>query len=81
MRLALQALHPLNPHLKAHLLTPKLPTCHITLYYYAAFAYMMLRRYTDAGACLNGVLAYISRHGGGDGCGGRGELRVLMHVL
>ena len=57
----LQAMHPLNPHVKVHLLTPKLPSCHITLYYYSAFAYMMLRRYTDAGACLNGVLSYISR--------------------
>jgi translation initiation factor 3 subunit L len=45
----LAALFPLNLFERRHLFTPKLPACHISLFYYAGFAYLMLRRYTDAG--------------------------------
>lgn len=44
----LQALYPLNLFDKRQLFTSKLPSCHISLFYYASFAYLMLRRYTDA---------------------------------
>jgi hypothetical protein len=45
----LQCLHPLNLFDKTHLYTPVLSSCHISLFYYASFAYLMLQRYTDAG--------------------------------
>ena len=45
----LAALYPLNIHDRSNLFTAKLPGCHISTYYYAGFAYLMLRRYTDAG--------------------------------
>jgi translation initiation factor 3 subunit L len=41
--------------------TPLLSGCHINLFYYASFAYLMLQRYTDAGRCLNSILSYIHR--------------------
>jgi len=57
----LAALYPLNIHDRSNLFTAKLPGCHISTYYYAGFAYLMLRRYTDAGRCWNTVLSYINR--------------------
>ena len=41
---ALKALHPLNIFDKTFLLTSKITTCHISLYYYAGFCYLMLGR-------------------------------------
>jgi cytochrome c-type biogenesis protein CcmH/NrfG len=35
--------------------------CHITTFYYVAFAYLMLRRYKDAGATLSSVLFFLAR--------------------
>lgn len=37
--------------------------CNISLYYYAGFCYLLLRRYTDAARTFNIVLNYISRCG------------------
>lgn len=45
----LQCLFPLNIFDKTHLYTPLISSCHITLFYYSSFAYVMLQRYTDAG--------------------------------
>jgi hypothetical protein len=45
----LQSLFPLNLFERSKLYTVVLSGCHITLYYYASFAYLMLQRYTDAG--------------------------------
>jgi translation initiation factor 3 subunit L len=45
----LQCLYPLNIFDKTHLYTPIISSCHITLFYYSSFAYIMLQRYTDAG--------------------------------
>jgi hypothetical protein len=45
----LQSLYPLNLFERNKLYTQQLSGCHITLYYYASFAYLMLQRYTDAG--------------------------------
>jgi hypothetical protein len=44
-------LYPLNIFDRAHLYTQLLSSCHINLFYYASFAYLMLQRYTDAGRC------------------------------
>ena len=35
--------------------------CHITLYYYAGFSYLMMRRWLDAARAFNIVLSYIAR--------------------
>ena len=35
--------------------------CHITTFYYVAFAYLMLRRYRDAGMTLSNILFFLSR--------------------
>lgn len=45
----LQSLYPLNVFDKASMYTSLLSGCHINLYYYTSFAYLMLQRYTDAG--------------------------------
>lgn len=45
----LQSLYPLNLFDKTHLYTPTISSCHIALFYYASFGYLMLQRYTDAG--------------------------------
>jgi RNA polymerase I-associated factor PAF67 len=48
----LQALYPLNLFDKAGLFTASQSGAHISLYYYASFAYLMLQRYTDSGRCV-----------------------------
>ena len=35
--------------------------CHITLYYYAGFSYLMMRRWLDAARAFNIVLSFIAR--------------------
>ncbi|KAL6771281.1 hypothetical protein ACKKBF_B34645 [Auxenochlorella protothecoides x Auxenochlorella symbiontica] len=57
----LQALAPLNPFNRRHLFTTKIAMSNITLFYYSAFAYLMLQRYLDAAKCLNFILGYISK--------------------
>ncbi|KAI8471250.1 MAG: RNA polymerase I-associated factor PAF67-domain-containing protein [Monoraphidium minutum] len=57
----LSALYPLNLFERRSLFTAQLPPAHIALFYYASFAYLMLRRYSDAARCLNAILAYVSR--------------------
>eukprot|EP00878_Enallax_costatus_P013369 GHUV01013977.1.p1 GENE.GHUV01013977.1~~GHUV01013977.1.p1 ORF type:complete len:491 (+),score=162.12 GHUV01013977.1:606-2078(+) len=57
----LQCLYPLSLFDKSNMYTVLLSGCHITLFYYASFAYLMLQRYTDAGRCLNSILSYIHR--------------------
>uniref|UniRef100_A0A383V606 Eukaryotic translation initiation factor 3 subunit L n=1 Tax=Tetradesmus obliquus TaxID=3088 RepID=A0A383V606_TETOB len=57
----LQSLFPLNLFERGKLYTQLLSGCHITLFYYSSFAYVMLQRYTDAGRCLNAILSYIHR--------------------
>lgn len=34
--------------------------CHITLFYYGGFSYLMLRRYVDAATAFNTILSYIA---------------------
>ena len=47
-----------------HLFTPRIAGCHISLFYYGGFCYIMSRRYLDAARAFNTVLAYIQRYGG-----------------
>ena len=37
------------------------PSCQITMYYYVGFAYLMMRRYSDAIKCFTDILLYIQR--------------------
>jgi len=39
----------------------RVPGCHISMYYYVGFAYMMMRRYDDAIRTLTSILLYIQR--------------------
>lgn len=57
----LSALYPLNLFERRGLFTSSLPPAHISLFYYASFSYLALRRYSDAAACLNSILSYIAR--------------------
>lgn len=57
----LRALKPLNLFERRGLFTAQLPAAHISLFYYASFSYLMLRRPSDAASCLNAILAYVAR--------------------
>lgn len=48
----LKSLYPLNLHITANLYTPKIIGSHITLFYYGAFAYLMLRRCVCVHECV-----------------------------
>jgi translation initiation factor 3 subunit L len=39
----------------------RVTACHITLYYYLGFSYLMMRRYVDAIKALSNILLYINR--------------------
>jgi len=39
----------------------RVSACHVTTYYYVGFAYMMMRRYSDAIKIFISVLQYINR--------------------
>lgn len=41
-----------------------IPACHITLYYYMGFAYMMTRRYVDAIKTFSNILIFVSKTSG-----------------
>lgn len=58
---ALRALEPINIFDRKTLLAAKLTTCHITLFYYAGFCYLMLGRHVDAARCFNTIIGFISR--------------------
>jgi len=57
--LALKSVAPIELTTKG--LFTKVTACHITLYYYLGFVYMMTRRYVDAIKTFANVLLYISR--------------------
>jgi len=42
----------------------KIPACHVTLYYYMGFAYLMLRRYVDAIKTFSDILVFLSKTSG-----------------
>lgn len=58
---ALTAISPLNLFQSKTLLTPSIVGCHISLYYYGGFSYMMERRYVDAARALDAILSFIHR--------------------
>lgn len=39
----------------------RVTACHISIYYYMGFSYMMMRRYVDAIKCFTNILLFISR--------------------
>lgn len=68
--LALKMLDYVDLHKKAQTTGPshtglpslnRVTACHVTCYYYVAFAYIMLRRYPDAIRCLSHILVFIMR--------------------
>lgn len=42
----------------------KIPACHVTLYYYMGFAYLMLRRYVDAIRTFSDILVFLQKTSG-----------------
>merc|ERR1719311_914811 len=42
----------------------QIPACHVTLYYYMGFAYLMLRRYVDSIRAFSDILAFLSKTAG-----------------
>lgn len=42
----------------------RIPACHITLYYYMGFGYMMLRRYVDAIRTFSDILVFLQKTSG-----------------
>ncbi|GMH39448.1 hypothetical protein BSKO_07346 [Bryopsis sp. KO-2023] len=56
---ALQAISPINIHEPRALFARKTPGAFITLFYYAGFSYLVMKRYADATRCFNTILLYI----------------------
>lgn len=50
-----------NIELNKKSLYSRVPACQITTYYYVGFAYMMMRRYSDAIRTFSNILLYIQR--------------------
>merc|ERR1711878_232192 len=50
-----------NIELNKKSLYSRVPGCQITTYYYVGFAYMMMRRYSDAIRTFSNILLYIQR--------------------
>lgn len=42
----------------------KIPACHVTLYYYMGFAYLMMRRYSDSIRTFSEILVFLSKTSG-----------------
>mmetsp|Transcript_127837 Transcript_127837/g.368114 ORF Transcript_127837/g.368114 Transcript_127837/m.368114 type:complete len:529 (+) Transcript_127837:89-1675(+) len=42
----------------------RIPACHVTLYYYMGFAYLMMRRYADAIRTFSEILVFLSKTSG-----------------
>mmetsp|Transcript_20006 Transcript_20006/g.29749 ORF Transcript_20006/g.29749 Transcript_20006/m.29749 type:complete len:561 (-) Transcript_20006:26-1708(-) len=60
--MALKTLEPIEFNKKG--LFTRTASCHVTLYYYLGFAYMMTRRYIDAIKSFSTILLFISRSKG-----------------
>jgi len=58
--LAAKTIEPIDLQNKQGLFS-QVPACHITLYYYIGFVYLMMRRYVDAVKIFSSVLVFISR--------------------
>ena len=44
----------------------QIPACHVTLYYYMGFAYVMMRRYADAIHTFSDILVFLSKTSSGN---------------
>eukprot|EP00933_Yihiella_yeosuensis_P017856 TRINITY_DN1484_c0_g1_i3.p1 TRINITY_DN1484_c0_g1~~TRINITY_DN1484_c0_g1_i3.p1 ORF type:complete len:538 (+),score=121.39 TRINITY_DN1484_c0_g1_i3:72-1616(+) len=42
----------------------RIPACHVTVYYYMGFAYLMMRRYADAIRTFSDILVFLSKTAG-----------------
>merc|ERR1719240_780049 len=58
-RLALSTIAPMDLSKKG--LFTRVTSCHITVFYYVGFAYLMSRRYADAIKTFSNILFYIGR--------------------
>jgi len=58
-QLALSIIAPIDLSKKG--LFTRVTACHISIFYYVGFAYLMLRRYADATKTFSSILFYISR--------------------
>lgn len=61
--LAMQTIKRIDFHVEVPLFY-QIPACHVTLYYYMGFAYLMLRRYVDAMRAFSDILAFLSKTAG-----------------
>jgi len=61
--LAMQTVQHIDFHVEVPLFY-QIPACHVTLYYYMGFAYLMLRRYVDAIQSFGNILAFLSKTAG-----------------
>lgn len=62
-RLAMQTIEHVDLHAEVPLFY-KVPACHITLYFYMGFAYLMMRRYADAVKTYSSILVYMTKTSG-----------------
>jgi len=61
--LAMQTLERIDFHAEVPLFY-RIPACHVTLYYYMGFAYLMMRRYVDSIKTFSDILAFLSKTAG-----------------
>ncbi|KAH6577596.1 hypothetical protein BASA50_002927 [Batrachochytrium salamandrivorans] len=57
--LALETMQNVDPGQRG--LFSRITACHVTTYYYIGFAYLMMRRYTDAIKMFSNILNFVSR--------------------
>jgi|EP00927_Polykrikos_kofoidii_P002128 translation initiation factor 3 subunit L len=72
-RLALHTIENLDFHAEVPLFY-KVPACHITLYYYMGFAYLMMRRTHDAIRTFARILVFLSKSTGASSLSGQYEI-------
>jgi len=61
--LAMQTIQHIDFHVEVPLFY-QIPACHVTLYYYMGFSYLMLRRYVDCIRAFSDILAFLSKTAG-----------------
>jgi len=61
--LAMKTIERIDFHVEVPLFY-QIPACHVTLYYYMGFAYLMLRRYVDSIRSFSDILAFLSKTAG-----------------
>merc|ERR1712070_167260 len=61
--LAMQTIERIDFHVEVPLFY-SIPACHVTLYYYMGFAYLMLRRYVDAITTFCNILVFLQKTSG-----------------